>query len=300
MKMKTLFSFALFLMAGFSTVAQDLSAYHMIASYPFTADGKEAGGNYDPALIMNAEFKNGGIYSNGIYNGSDPAGSLIRTANIAGLSMEKHAVTLEFNADGVDVPLLCFGDYWRWLVISIKADSGLELFASKTDGSARIISPPGKINPGKWYKMAVLYDSASGEIAFYLDGALISKDTLTAPYRHSRDFTFANEDGGAGFVFKGYWRNLNIYNEGKSTGLSAVESEEPNIRFDPLSRSLFFDRTLDDGFVELYDLNGRISAAFAVQNERRAYLPEHIRSGIYIVRLQNKAHSYTAKILVHY
>ena len=282
--------------------SQDLTDFRKIASYPFIADAKDATGLNEDAMILKAVFQNGGIYSNGIYYGSDTSGALIRTPQIKSFDVKKFALQLEFNTDITGRPLIAFGDAWRWLTVNIKPDSGIELFANKTDGFGHILNAPFKVEPGKWYQLGIVYDSTSGELSVYVDDVLLKKDTLTASFLHSNDFTFANQHSGTGIAYKGYWRNLNIYAPRISSGLrnERVSRTETTLSFDPLKNRLILIADLPGGHCFISDLNGRVIWKAAYPGEiRQIALPDLI-PGIYIATLIPEGAELISKVIYAY
>ena len=98
--MKKLFLFTMVLFLGvFNAYSQD----NLEAFYPLQANGNDTTEQNGEMIIYYAPFQNGGIYSNGIYNGGSEEGSHIRTPYIGNLDVDNFSVLLDVaKSQGLD------------------------------------------------------------------------------------------------------------------------------------------------------------------------------------------------------
>ena len=78
-----------------------LNAQTLLAEYPLVEDGVDATGKNTDMTISKASFQNDGIYSNGIYYGSDTTGSYISTPQIEGFNFDDLTIKVDFFIDDV-------------------------------------------------------------------------------------------------------------------------------------------------------------------------------------------------------
>ena len=222
---KVLLLILTFLISASFTFAQSLSAHQLIANYPFINDANDATSNHSAATISNTTYAQGGIYSNGIYVGNNPTGSLIKTPQISDFEIANFIIKLDFKAEAVGHPILVCGDSWRWLSAYTNAsDSTLELRVSKIDGFDKLIYTSFKVLPAVWYSLGIAFDSTAKTLSVYIDNNQIAMETLNTTIQHQDDFDFGNENSGAGTTFKGYWRNLQLYKTSTTNFVQLVKA----------------------------------------------------------------------------
>ena len=221
--MKQLYLFAVVCLLINTTFAQDLSTFSLEANYPFSADGSEGTSTYGDADLDNATVTASGVYSNGLYNGNDPGGTVIKTQNISGFETDGFAIQLEFYPEATSRPILMCGDSWRWLELKINSSGNLEIAVSMTNGFAQNITSSSQATLNQWQSATIIFRSDLS-IELYHDGSSVKSETIDANLAHNNDFTFSNQDGGLGYAFMGYWKNLNIYSS-TITGVNNLSNE---------------------------------------------------------------------------
>lgn len=207
----------------FSISAQDLSNYTLEAHYPFSSNTSDATSNYNDATAVNISYGDGGIYSNGIYFGTDTSGSIIKTPNISGFTSNSFALQISFKPEENENLILIAGQSWRWIQLNITNDGNLEVLASTTNGSAKVISTTSIVILDQWQTATILFNAATLNLDLYHDGALVASEIIDAPLMYQDDFTFSNEHGGLGLTYKGFWKNLKVYNEDTSNVLEQID-----------------------------------------------------------------------------
>jgi len=183
----------------------------LLAFYPFSSNGTDTTGKNEDAYLKNVDFSNGGVYSNGIYNGEDTTGSVIQTPSINNFNFDDFTVVLDFFVEeypDFDKPIIIGGPSWRWLGAYMDENGMLTLMANdktvfiNTEKSAAL---------NTWNTLALSYEKNTGHLRLYLNYMLIADENVT-DLKHNNDGKFVNDHGGEGQTFKGYWRNLKIYN----------------------------------------------------------------------------------------
>lgn len=278
-----------FLISTTFAFAQSLSAHQLIANYPFVSDANDATNNHSAATISNTTYAQGGIYSNGIYIGNNPAGSVIKTPQISDFEIANFIMKLDFKAEEVGYPILVCGDSWRWLSAYTNAsDSTLELRVSKVDGFDQVVYTSFKVLPSVWYNLGVTFDSTAKTLGVYVDNNQIAMETLNANIQHQDDFDFGNENGGAGTTFKGYWRNLQLYKT-STTNFVQVKEASLNAKIfpNPIENQarLTVDSRFSTLYASLYSTDGRLLEQKRVENGLLDWNLEGYTPGIYYLHL---------------
>lgn len=250
MRRNLLLIISLFL--GIAIYAQD----SLIAYYPLLTDGNDITGNGNELMLTNAVFQNDGVYSNGIYYGNNNSGTEILCPKVAGFDFDDFTVSLEFMIEeypGFRTPIIIAGNSWRWMGTYIE-DNKLAFMAN--DGSVYEKSGVA-VAKNHWYKLTFNYNKNEAKARFYLNGDLVfAKEQLTL--NHNDDGIFANQHAGSGETFKGYWKNLEIFNRSHLTG-TKTNNEFDNIRaFINSSGLIINDNSNLRGLkVKLYDILGK-------------------------------------------
>ncbi len=278
--MKTLFIFLL----GISLFFEDTFAQQTIlANYPLIENGIDFTGNNDPLTLHNVIFQNGGAYSNGIYYGNDTSGSVIETPLLNNLDFDNFSVKLDFLIEDYPdwrEPILVGGNGWRWIGAYLENDK-IALMAN--DGT--VFETSTKTVPlNQWATIRLSYNKEEGKCYLYFNQQLAVQATVTE-LNHNNDANFLNTHYGSGDAFKGYWRNLIIYNTSNPTGITE-ENDWQNIylyqKKDNLVLSL--PDQYENAIFSLYDLQGKI-----VRNQHLKFgennVPVHGLEGIYVVEV---------------
>ncbi len=190
--------------------AQDLSHLFLQAHYTLNNTAVDATGLNPPIELTNAPFQGiDGVYSNGIFIGNDPTGSLIRTPSLDALYNNVFAVQLEFRIESLDhsrrAVFVC-GESYRYLGFALNYDSTFQ--AVINNDFVNIDPIPAEEN--RWYTITLIYDTEAGTAKYYLDGSLIASINVTL-IRVIDDGNIENLHAGTISTFKGNWRNLRVY-----------------------------------------------------------------------------------------
>ncbi len=278
-------------------IAQSTAGYELEAKYKFVSDAKDSTGNYVDATTINANYTQGGIYSNGIYYGNNNVGSLIKTPSIAAFPMSDFIVKLDFNVELVNRHLLACGNSWRWIMLYTKPDSTLEFSVNKTDGY-QAFNTTFKVSPGTWQTLGIAYDSTTKILKLYVDNNQVSVDTLSANFKHQNDFTFSNQDGGIGETYRGYWKNLEVFKP-VSIGIPTIEDNSSFIVYpNPSLGSIKIKTNSKTNEIALIDVTGKLVKHLSVKNEDLISIDD-IPKGVYFLTVSNNKTTRTEKIIVH-
>ncbi len=179
---------------------------HPLARYPLTANAADALGTCEDMILVNSPFSNEAIYCNGIYSG-EPGGSSAGTVELTNLNFNGFIVAVEFMvATNEYRPVFIGGSLWRWGGAYTLGDGTLGLFLNgggPYPGSETYAT-------GVWHEVAFVYNAANTTAEVYLNGKLSARrvDVL----QHNNDQNIHNTHYGNGNAFKGYWRNLRVWN----------------------------------------------------------------------------------------
>ena len=272
------------LLSAFMSFALAQSA--LIADYPFTADGVDVISGAEAAL-QNALFAEGGIYSNGIYSGSDPSGTIITTAEIEALDFEHFSFTLEFRAESLPtsvnwMPIVSGGPLWRWLTVLITDEGYIGLRAN--NGSVQEISEQ-LVEVDVWHDLTLKY--AGDTLGVLLNDTEVLQVSVP-DLETGGDKRLSSSDWGTGRTFKGYWRNLKVYNGDVAVSLPEVRYQAGIKVFPNPASGMAQVLGLDEGFdhiLRLYSADGRFIKSFAGQ-ANPAYLDLNgIPPGVYVLQV---------------
>ncbi len=251
--MKKLYFFTIVLAIG---TLFNLNAQTLLAEYPLVSDGVDITGNNGDMTILKAPFQNGGIYSNGIYYGSDTNGSHLQTTQINDFNFDDLAVRVDFQIEEYpefEKPIIMLGTSWRWLSawmeenkIGLRVNNGMIKDVSET-----------VVSLNEWHTVTISYNKVEEKAWLHLDGSLIL--TLDVPeLNHGENSSVVNSDGGIGESYKGYWKNLEIHN-------SAIISGIDNKSFDDIkltARGSALDISIPEGNgntkLQIFDVSGRL------------------------------------------
>lgn len=233
----------------------NLNAQTLLASYPLTADGVDMTGNNSEMSISEAPFQNGGIYSNGIYYGNDPAGSHIQSPQIADFDFDNLTVKVDFFLEEhpeFSMPIIMCGTSWRWMSAWMFEDKiALKVNNGSIQETSEVV-----VDLNQWHTVSVSYNKAEGKAMLYLNYELVL--TLeVAELTHGENARVVNSDGGIGNTYKGYWRNLDIYN---SSVVASVDNKiMESIDIKSLGGQVQINIPFDNNGIDLQmiDLSGR-------------------------------------------
>jgi hypothetical protein len=271
----------------------------LIADYPFTADGFDLISSAE-ATLQNALFAEGGVYSNGIYPGNDPSGTSVITAEIESLDFEHFSFTLEFRAASLPtelswMPIVSGGPLWRWLTVLITREGQIGLRVN--NGSIQEISDR-TVEVDVWHDLTVKYDGDT--VAVLLNDTAVIQ--MSVPDLDTGDNKrISNIDWGAGRAFKGYWRNLKVYNGDATVSLPEIRYQ-PSIKVFPnpasgMAQVLGLDEG-DNHVLRLYSADGRFVKSFAGQASPAYIDLSGIPSGMYVLQVHGAKRVQSVRLVV--
>jgi hypothetical protein len=179
-----------------------------LVHYPLTNSANDALGNYGPMTLINTPFTNGGIYCNGIYqNGVDPDSSYAGTPVLSELDFSNVVMAVDFMVvTNRTSPILVGGNLWRWGGVYTRSDGTVGLLLNGTGPY------PGTVaySTGVWHEAVFVYTASNRTAEIYLDGQLSGR--REGDLTDGSDRRICNTHGGNGTTFKGYLRNLRVWN----------------------------------------------------------------------------------------
>ncbi len=287
--MKSIVAISIFL-APLLVTAQDLSSFQMVANYTLINTTADAQGMQPDIELINSPFAGAdGVYCNGNYIGGSPDSSLVQTPPMSALYKPSFAVEVEFKIDTLDDathPVLICGNSWRYLGFQTKYDSSW----ISTFNDISFTMENGLAETGKWYQLTIIYSGPDTTAYWYLDGNLIDK-RMGSLTRLDGDGRISNTHGGEGLTFRGFLRNLRVY---QSDGIFSAVGEAPELnalRVFPNPASDFISLTgVPSGQYtwDLLSMNGRtLKKGTATSQDQRINL-ERLPHGQYLLRVTNK------------
>jgi hypothetical protein len=196
---------------SFTTFEENLIAY-----YPLNNSAEDITGSNPDMILENTPYTDNSIYCNGIYRHSGkPNYCDAYTPEISTISYNELTLCTEFKiTDTADYyyPVLVAGagtGHDRWIGFAVQSDFKFTLHGSN-------FSPQDtsdvKCQIDTWYEARITYNSSIPRGDLYINGNLVCSSYFTL------DLDFAHKSVGitnyaGGKVFKGYLRNLKIYNK---------------------------------------------------------------------------------------
>lgn len=286
----------LFLLAG--TV---LGRGTLIASYTLNETAVDQTGRNDDITLTNAPYEEGGVYLNGLYDGTEPDGSKIQTLPVTDLDFSALSVRIDFKISDYPSyrrPILYCGSSWRWMGAGLNSSGHLYLTYNTITGPAG----PEPVTLDTWHTLVMTYDGTAGHL--FLDGEEVASQVFTPNFNN--DSRFVSHNGGEGRAFKGHLRNLAVYNGVISRDVGVAPVEMPGAAtllrnfpnpFNPVTTIAFSLSAPATASLGVYDLSGRLLQVLV--KEERLGAGDHDRlwngtdlhgrvmpSGTYIYRLE--------------
>lgn len=204
----------------------------LIAHYPLTTTALDTTGNFDPMTLTNTPFLEGGIYCNGIYDGSGNPNYCSAITPIMPVTIfQEFSLSAKFKVDSirsVKTPVLVGGGGWRWISCSINPDTTIQL----TYNNGITQASTTHISLHTWHEFIITYDSLTAAANLYLDNVLACSASFTIIHGPAYDWKFTISDGGSGGAYLGYLKDVKIY----SKALLSVETDAISA---PLSFKIF-------------------------------------------------------------
>lgn len=178
-----------------------------LAFYSLNQTAVDLTGNCPEANIVNAPYLDGGVYLNGNYVGSDPDSAMVQTPSITMLDFSAVSVRIDFKIDALPArnrPILFCGQSWRWMGATLNSSGNIQLSYNGYPGLASTET----VTACVWHTLAMVYDGTTGHLL--VDGVEWVKQDFVPT--HGEDRRFVTQNGSNGTAFKGYVRNLVVYN----------------------------------------------------------------------------------------
>lgn len=257
--MKKVITISLFvLIAAFGANAQEL-----LAEYPLYQNGKDVTGNNTDMTIINAPFQYEAIYSNGIYNGTDPSGSLIQTPLISDFNFDNFSLSLNFMIEDLDVamPIIVGGAGHSWIGAVFEFNKiGLLI----NDSLVEMTDFEPEANT--WYYLGLSYNKAEGYAYLHLNGYLLKSYAVEELY-HDNESSFLNAHSHGELAYKGYWRFLKIFNSSEAAGV-LNPSLEDDIAINSKKNRIIVDvsNNYNGITMNIFDLSGKVVGTYEMAN----------------------------------
>jgi hypothetical protein len=266
--------------------AQDLKDLFAIGHYRFRTGLEDVNGVLDSVEVDNAPIVQGvGIYSNGIFPGSDPEnGANIRTPQLSTLYDDEFAVELEFaitNLDGETRPIGILGQNDKYLGFEVRSDNTFAFIYNKTQR----LPVPGVTADLSTHGITIIHNSVTDHTEFYFGSTLVG--TTDVPLvRSDGDGRITNVNSTTAQSYLGYWSNLFIYG---SEDITAVRDHllENAITLSPNPASESVKISAADVRVaswNICDAVGHVVLSGKFESEMQIDLRQ-LESGIYFLRL---------------
>ena len=296
MKKFTLF---IVLISVFSIYGQSTSGYSLLADYPFISDLADATGNYGDAYAQNAPFQNGGIYLNGIYQGSgDPNLYNLYTDDISSFNTNDFIIKLDFKSDvsTYNDILLC-GSSWRWLQVFVDSNGKLKMYAVDVTNYYLTIDTNFTVNANTWYSLGIAYTDSNHQLKVYIDNNLVKTEDLGSfTFTYHNDFIFTPQNGGLSTAMKGYWRNFKVYGNSSASVSDVINDELVRLYPNPSKGIINIDTKKEIHSVTVYDMTGKSVSVNYTDN--KIFLND-LNKGIYLVQINVDGELVTRKIIVN-
>ncbi|MBK7409235.1 MAG: T9SS type A sorting domain-containing protein [Saprospirales bacterium] len=226
MKTVSILSFLL-LTLGVDSFAQDLSGFALVAHYTLQETAEDLTGNQDTIQLINAPFQGtDGVYSFGAYlnNALGEDSTLIHTPKMEVLNDTAFAFQVEFRLDTIrpGKPIVVAGDLWRYLGMHINSDTTIRAMHN----SVLYVTTSVPLNIDQWYTATLIhYKAGNGQTEYYLDDQLIFE--IEGQLDHpENDINISNTHFGQGSSYRGFWRNLKVYEAAETSGVSQLRGRE--------------------------------------------------------------------------
>ena len=192
-------AFVLFIMQTASVQTQTL-----IAHYPLKSHANDSTGNHTAMVLVNTPFRDGGIYCNGIADGTDKCNAY--TPDIVNFNNNSFSIRAKFKVSEYpfyDKPVFVCGGGWRWIAFYLESNGTVSL---KYNNNQYLTSNvPYSLDT--WYEATITYIDSIAKL--FLDDSLIV--SLKTALIHNNDNWVLIKDQGNAQVFKGIFSDLRIY-----------------------------------------------------------------------------------------
>lgn len=176
-----------------------------------TAADSSGGGNTGSLVNFGASpWDNQGVAGRSLaFDGSNDYVQIASGPNISGGSFTISA-WVKLAATGMEQTILSHGSAGATSQLVFGFDSGNHLMAG-FGGS--ILAGSGTFSAGKWYNVAVSYDSATNTRILYVDGTEIARDTTANDFEGSGNLVFGKDIFSGADYLNGQIDDIRIYNQ---------------------------------------------------------------------------------------
>jgi serine/threonine protein kinase len=178
---------------------------NLVAHFPLSSDASDVTAHYDPMIIENAPFQEGGIYCNGVYKNSGLPNwchaitPLLDTFNFSSFSISALFKVSEFKR----MPVFVGGNSWRWIAFYLNPDGTVTLLYNNNETADCGLT----YEVNTWHEAMVTYDGQTGKL--YLDDELGCTVDFELAHGNDKNVGVTNFSNGA--VFTGILSDLRIY-----------------------------------------------------------------------------------------
>ena len=255
--MKFILPFILLFFSAFNLLqSQDLSNFNMVANYTLINTYADDTGNYGDLIVTNAPFQGAdGVFSFGgyVFDIINEDSTYIQTPKFPNLNDDKFAIQVEFKMDTIrpGKPILVVGLGWRYLGATMNNDGTLQILVNGANYSSN--SPV--LTTDTWYTLTIIHNEGVSEL--YVDDqlAVTRSEVLNHP---SIDTEMSNSHTGNGTAFRGYWRNLKVFEEGSVSANQLDQDNSIAVFPNPVCSEVFFQSEKTVSRCTLWDMNGRL------------------------------------------
>lgn len=288
-------TFSIFTLFTISAFAQE----ELIAHYPFHENGLDSLKINEDAELDNVNFVDSSAYLDGNYYWDDNMGTHLQVGPITNWDPEHFRLTLDVKIDSLpensSLPIIVLGSSWRWMFANVTKEGKIEL---AIDDSIMEISDS-IINLENWTSIVFERDSTRGYTRLIYNNT----DTLSAQIndiKHHNDLRISASHGGSSRTFKGYWRNLKLFNitDVMTSNLSSTVSDI-QIYPNPVRNFLMIENNNNEKFdASLHTVSGKIINSVNINPfSRQKLITDSYPSGIYYLELKNENQRTVTKIV---
>ena len=203
----------------------------LLAHYPLESHYGDITGQEDTLENANVNFTIDGLYIDGGNPIGDKANQI--KVRIEELDLDDFYIELEVNIDSIPEVegaqlsrnIFVGGLGWRWIQVNL--NQNIRAFRLLNNGAFSTKKFDYEFNT--WYRIGIRYNRDSQAAQLYVDGQMISSDTLDLNTANDRVLALNCNCGP--WNMKGLWKNLMVYgadNRSKPLALTCEENELPS------------------------------------------------------------------------
>ncbi len=282
--------------------SQDTTGYDLLAHYPFQSDGVDTTGNNPVAMMLNAPFINGGIFSNGTYNdgSTGQSGSLIVMDGISGFNAGDFIITFEakLSSNTNNFVFVC-GNTYRWLDLWIDYSHLLQVnYLTGPNADFAYYTTSFSTTVDQWYQFGLKYTQSDHILKIYADNNLVGTINIPAGFTTDNQIYFSNTHSGAGAAYNGYWRHLKYYVLHGSSAVKELLNDYVDIYQSMNTNFLNIDLLKkSEAELSIVDMTGKQILYRKLNEQQNIVNLSGISKGIYILNFEMNNLKFTKKII---